>query len=103
VKVIADFMMPPSIAAAEGKRFCLDGAQVGHGKYDDYSLLSVSTSRTMGRSLKHPWTVIRLLKRHSSKFALQEVVDFADRKRTPRASPSRLLKKQISVCGTEIY
>lgn len=33
VRVIADFMMPPSIAAAGGKAFCLDGPQVGPGKY----------------------------------------------------------------------
>lgn len=58
VKVIADFMMPPSIAAAEGKAFLLRWTPGGPcpGKYDDYSLLSVSTSRTMERSFKHPWT-----------------------------------------------
>jgi hypothetical protein len=44
VKVIADFMMPPSMPQLKEKRFCLDGPPVGHGKYDDYSLLSVSTT-----------------------------------------------------------
>jgi hypothetical protein len=76
--------MPPSIAAAEGKAFLRDGPQVGPGKYDDYSLLSVLTSRTMGRSLKHPGSSNPLLKRRSSKSALQEGVDFADLERELR-------------------
>jgi nucleotidyltransferase AbiEii toxin of type IV toxin-antitoxin system len=53
VRVIADFVMPPPLPQLKEKRFCLDGPQVDPGKWYDYSLLSVSTRRTMGRSLKH--------------------------------------------------
>jgi hypothetical protein len=45
VKVIADFMMPSSIAAAKGKAFLLRWTpRWAVAKYDDYSLLSVSTT-----------------------------------------------------------
>jgi hypothetical protein len=66
VRVIADFMMRPSIAATEGKAFLLRWTQVGPGKYDDYSLLSVSTSRTMGEKYKTPLTVRQVLRSTST-------------------------------------